>query len=286
MEICRPGGGNLAIWVAGMGGVRHVEASIRRVGSPGRVLLPQGVSMKRTIAILTTCGLAAAAAAHPGRRFEVKVVQDKLVAQGYISSGEDDGNGLVRKYWNAIHGHWLNIPDETRAVANLPGFDFLNTSRLGGHDVFARVLGASKWVNPPHDPHHDTMPMLEPLGPGETISIAFQGHTANTDSLGMFPLVTELPPGGFFDIDPLYSIELLPTAVIYVVQVELSTTAPGVAPSDPVHILLSPDGNDMHSRLHHASLFLEQHLGTPTPAPAGLTVLGAGLLMASRRRRA
>lgn len=239
----------------------------------------------RVISILAVCGLVGVAAAHPGRRFEVKVVQDKLVAQGYITSGEDDGNGLVRKYWNSMHGHWLNVPDESRAVGTLPGFDFLDTSRLGGQDVYARVLGASKWVNPPLEPDHDTMPLLEPLGPGETISIAFQGHTVNTDTLGTFPLVTELPPGGFFDIDPLYSIGLLPSAVIYVIQVELSTTAPGVASSDPVHILLSPDGNDMVTRLHHASLFLEEHLGTPTPAPAGFAVLGAGLVMVSRRRR-
>ncbi|MEL6741291.1 MAG: prepilin-type N-terminal cleavage/methylation domain-containing protein, partial [Planctomycetota bacterium] len=49
---------------------------------------------------------------HDGRRLRIEVVDNTLVAQGYISGANpsDDGGGVVRPYINAIHGHWENNP--------------------------------------------------------------------------------------------------------------------------------------------------------------------------------
>ncbi|MBX3364281.1 MAG: hypothetical protein KF866_05885 [Phycisphaeraceae bacterium] len=242
--------------------------------------------MHRGVLSVVVCGLAASAAfAHPGRRFEIQVVDNQLRAQGYISTGIDDGGGVVRPYYNTIHGHWMNVPVGNTAVADLPGFDLIDTSVLGGEDVMLRLLGARKWMNPPMHPHHGHMPMLEPLGPDEIISATFNQISVNTNTLGVLPLIYEAPFSGAMDLDPLYAIGQHPSNVLFVIEFELSTTAPGVAPSDTIYVILSPDGPDMQTRLHHAALYLEQHLGTPVPAPGTAGVLALAGLIAARRRR-
>ncbi len=237
-------------------------------------------SMLWTAAI---CGLAVSAAAHPGRRFQIQVVDGQLRAQGYITDGVDDGNGLMRPYYNSIHDHWTNVPGDTTAISIQPGYDLLDPGPLVGEDIMLRLIGASKWVAPPMMPMPGTIPLLEPLGPGETISVTFNQTSVNTDSPGLLPLLFETPVNGAIDMDPLYAIGQHPANVIYVLQFELSTTAPGVAASDPIHVLMSPDGDNMMMRLHHASLYLESYLGIPSPS--ALAMLGLAGLGACRRRR-
>ena len=63
--------------------------------------------MKKFVAVSCILGaLTTTVCAHDGRRLEIKVVDNQLVAQGYVSNGVDDGGGLVRPYYNTIHGHW------------------------------------------------------------------------------------------------------------------------------------------------------------------------------------
>jgi len=216
-----------------------------------------------TGALLGASLLATSAHAHGGRRFEIKVVNDQLVAQGYISTGVDDMGGVVRPYYNALHDHWANLEGVTAATADLPGFDIITPGPLQGHGVTATLTGARRWVNPPLPPAGVT-PVLEPID--QTVFVSFDGTSMSTDAPGTLVLATGIGAGGALDLDVVYEILDHPSAVIYVMEFTLATDAPGVADSDTVHVLLSPDGDNPMERLHHAALHLENFLGTPACA--------------------
>ena len=59
------------------------------------------------------------ASAHDGRRFEILLADDQLLALGYNSSGVDDGAGVTRPYYNAMHDHWSNLGPGLGATADL-----------------------------------------------------------------------------------------------------------------------------------------------------------------------
>jgi len=228
-----------------------------------------------------------AALAHDGRRFEVKVVNDQLVAQGYNSAGEDDGGGVRRPYYNALHDHWENLPTVEAATATLPGYDLFEPGPLVGHDLVLTLTGARKWVAPPPMPAPGTLPTLEPLTDAEKIFVTLGdntgGTTIDTASGGSLTLADAISTDGADDLDLGYDIALKPSNVIYVLELTLSTNAPGIAPSDTIYTLLSPDGADPTQRLHHASLFLESHLGTPIPEPSAFMITAIGGAMLLRR---
>jgi hypothetical protein len=242
----------------------------------------------RTLVVLSlaSASLVSAALAHGGRRFDIQVVDNRLVAQGYISTGVDDGGGIVRPYVNALHGHWENNPSPaiTAASADLPGFDVFSGSPLLGHDITLTLMGGRQWLNPAVSDRHEGEIHLDPLGATE-IFVSFGGTSHSTTAPGSFLLTDNVGPGGELDIDLSYDIAARPSNVIYVLDFVLSTNAPGVSSSDTVHVILSPDPLGVGGGLHHPSLLLESYLGTVIPTPsAGAVALLAGLFGVTRRR--
>ncbi|MEM0914031.1 MAG: hypothetical protein AAGK09_05405 [Planctomycetota bacterium] len=254
--------------------------------------------------VMVTAALASltavAASAHDGRRFEIKVVDDQLVAHGYHSAGIDDGAGVQRDYYNALHAHWTNNTVGSGATATLPGFDILGEAPgLAGYDVDYTLTGAKKWVvTPPasghmghgthggHDPGHPEIHLMPLDGELLGLSYGLTGQDVTTDSPGTIDLVTGwdgvVGSGNGYDLDFLYQIAVAPTDTIFVLEGVLSTDAPGIAASETVYTILSPTGHSFHAN----SLALEAYLGTPIPEPMTVSLaalVGVGWLV---RRRA
>lgn len=218
--------------------------------------------------------------AHNGRRFEIKIDNGQLVTQGYLSGGgaADDGGGLVRPYYNALHDHWENIGPV--AVSTLPGFDLHSPAGLMGYDLTLALTGAGKWGDPMNNPLTGS-PIFSPLEPSETIYVGFGTEPSiDTDTLGSF-LLTDNIAGPVTDIDLEYSIYINPDNALYYLEWELSTDAPGVTSSDPIYTILSPAG------MHHPSLMLESYFGIQAvPEPNAAVLLGlASIGMITKRRR-
>jgi hypothetical protein len=243
------------------------------------------LAVATTIAFLTPM----TALAHDGRRFELQIHNDKIYAQGYLSGDKpnDDGGGIIRPYVNSMHSHWSNniVPVVNSASGTLPGFDLFESTPLDGHELTITLNASSKWVNPPITPLPGTVPDLVPLEAGDKIVISRGNPRTNTDFPGSFVLQDVVAIGGTTDMDPLYEIEQRPAGVIHVLEFVISTDAPGIAASDPIFVLLSPAGDNPIDRLHLASLYLEEYLGTQVPAPGAMAVLGMGALIATRRKR-
>lgn len=221
--------------------------------------------------LMTAAALLAAASfptqAHDGRRLEIKIVDGQLVVQGYNSAGIDDGGGVVRPYYNSLHDHWHNSLVGTFASADLPGFDLFTPGPLVGHDLTLTLHAASKWVNPPLMPTAGTVPTLEPLGVGEVIFASFDLSTVSTDAPGDLVIASSISLGGAADLDLAYEINSQPAGVIYVLEFTMSTDAPGVTDSDTIYLLFGPDGANAVEKLHHASLYIEEYLGTTLAVP-------------------
>lgn len=240
-------------------------------------------------AVAATACLSQNASAHDGRRFEIQIHDGQLFAQGYLSGAnpEDDGGGIVRPYVNSMHSHWGNhvVPAIDYASGTLPGFDIFGSTALDGFELTLTLNAASKWVNPPLMPAPGTVPDLVPLEAGETVTISRGNPRTNTDNPGTFVLEAAVGIGGTADMDPLYEIEQRPEGEIFVFEWILATNAPGIEASEPIYVLMSPDGDNPMDRLHHASLYLEQYFGTQVPAPGGVALLAIGSIFGSLRRR-
>lgn len=244
---------------------------------------------------LATAALLLAAAtpagAHDGRRFSVEVVNGKLQAQG-INGGTPDGAPPVRPYINVIHDHWRDVSVIDSAVANLPGFDVPSyVTPLIGQQLRLELVGASKWRSPPLSPEPNTTPRLNPLDPGETISITGPLGEFDTDNPGSLILSPLITVGGALDLDLVYQVNELPRDEIHVLEFVLSASpasgAPGsIQPSDPIQVLLSPDGATPQERLHEASLFLEANVTRAVfiPEPSALAGVEWALAVVLTRR--
>src|SRR5690606_7554605 len=127
--------------------------------------------------------------------------------------------------------------------------------------------------------------VLEPLAPGEVISIVDDFHTVTSNTFGELTLHPSVPAGGAVDLSFVYALNPLPGRELHELTFQMKATPtqsglPPLLPSDPVHILLSPEG-----QLHHHALFLEQAIHTnvvPEPSSALLMTLAGALLLLQR----
>ena len=152
-------------------------------------------------------------AAHDGRRFDITVIDNQLYAQGYLSNpvaGSDDGGGLVRPYFNAVHSHFSNSNSGSNAFADLPGFDIRvsNARELQGHDLVLTLIGSGKWDSPiPQDgsglAQDFGVPNLTGLASGETLFVSNATELVDTSTLGSITLAQNIT-GDVLDIDPDY----------------------------------------------------------------------------------
>ena len=233
-------------------------------------------------AILLTVGFAlpAICAAHSGRRFEVKTDVDggleKLYAQGYNSSGTDDGGGVTRSYTNAIHDHWGNVFGA--ATSGLPSFDVITPGSLQGYALYAELVGVTKWVDPPLVEMDGmmmvpsgTVPVLEPLT-FDNLFVSNGTEMISNSALGTLLLDDSVSSFGEH-LDLIYGIDLEPANALYAVEWILSTDAPGVMASDSIYAILSPDGSNMTEKMHADSLSLESYLGNGSSVGGGLPMV-------------
>ena len=235
------------------------------------------------------------ASAHSGRRLLVEVANGVLQAQG-VNTGPADGAPSVRPYVNVIHDHWHNIyPDPATGLspfANslLPDIGVPPNGQLQGYDLTLTLLGAQKWVNPPEMPTPGVVPLLQPLGPGETIRIETVNSDVSTDAPGTLLLSVSVPARGIDDLLLNYTTNRLPSNEIDVLTFRLSAkpadpTKPDlIADSGPIFVLLSPDGANSMEKLHHASLFLEAYLAKPIPEPSSCMLAALSFVGIARYR--
>ena len=207
--------------------------------------------------------------AHDGRRFDVTVIDGQLYAQGYLSGVDpiNDGGGIERPYFNAIHGHFSNTNSAALAITGLPGFDIReeNASELQGFDLALTLIGSGVWDSPPAQDGSGFAqdfgePQLTDLAADETIFASFGSTTVDTDALGILTLATAIS-GDVLDIDLDYEINNQPVNSIHFLEWELSTSNPDIANSSSIYTILSPDGVGVVERLHFQSLALEEGLG-------------------------
>ena len=213
-----------------------------------------------------------------GRLFDVAVIDGKLVARGY-NSGSPDGLDSIRPFVNSIHDHFNFIGSEAEplGVTNFPSWDIgilsdSDISPLIGYELTVELVGSGKWVNiPPQDgtglEQDFGIPELVNLSPevlknksDDIIRVRFNGKTINTLSLGNFQLSSNVA-GATPDLDFEYFIDHHNKTEIYFVEFKLSTNAPGIADSDTIYAIQSPDGMGPVERLHFQSLYLEVYLG-------------------------
>jgi hypothetical protein len=264
---------------------------------------------KKTIATLlvATC-LTGAATAHDGRRFDVQVHDSQLAARGYISGNNptDDGNGIVRDYYNAIHAHWDNIGG-LLSRATLPGFDINDTPELLGDELWLEITGVKKWSDAPfadfahthgvHDGHSQPQaamhhgghasPDFVLLSANESVQVGFNGTPLSPNT----PLQLDASIGAsahydltfdYYSGDPLFA-SVAPEDALYLVEMQLSTSDTSILPSETIYTILSPSGMTVPGS-HGLSLATEIALGTPVPEPASLFVLGVLPALLCRRR--
>lgn len=248
------------------------------------------------LTLLVVATLATPASAHLGRRFRLAIENGQIVAFG-ANTGAPDGLPNVRPYAGVVHDHWKNytlsaLPEPEFAQTYLPEFDVpASATGFVGRSLYLNLVGAWQWDQPTLSQQGQTTPTFTPLDPGEVIRIeAAQNTWTDTTQLGSLLLSPPLPAGGDPDVPILYSIVGHPENKIHVLKLVISASTPveasPLASSDPVYVLLSPDGATMEHKLHHESLFLEEYMSNvPEPGSAAILSVGCAILVMAKRRR-
>ncbi len=155
-----------------------------------------------------------------------------------------------------------------------------------------------------------TQPNFQALGSDEVISVLYGSNIVSTDSPGSLVLVNNYDGNASLDVEGIvefspasassngvdldlqyfYGTQVGPSPVdtLYVLESVLLTSVGGIADSESIFTIFSPDGNGPAERLHFASLYLEEFVATngiPEPGSALLLAAGAGLLWRRRSRR-
>lgn len=210
--------------------------------------------------ILIACGIAQA---HPGRRFEVRIVDNRLVAQGVNTlESRPMGELPTRPYANVIHDHFTNyvISGEPIAVANLPGFDVPAELRaLWGYRVMLRIDGTFEVPLDSISSPVKISDLLKPLEAPRTLTISMNDGAAHSTALPKeLTLVDTVPRQGSFDLDPHFQASFAASDSFIVIVLTIMATAPGIQSSAPVWIVLAPPGH----QFHHSALRLEERIAS------------------------
>lgn len=240
--------------------------------------------MKSCSNIILICFLLAnsSASGHGvGRLFDIQVVNGQLVAQGYNNAGFD-GLADVRPHFNSIHDHFNFIGSESQplGITNLPSWDIgvlpgADISALVGYELTIELVGSGKWINVPEQ---DGSGMAQDFGIPELVSFSPKQLQANASDvirvryIGSGQEIDTLQLGGFQlssnvegvtpDLDFEFFIDNHNSTEIYFIEFKLSTNAPGIADSDTIYVIQSPDGIGPVQRMHFQSLYLETFLGS------------------------
>ncbi len=224
--------------------------------------------------------------AHGGRRLDIQVRNNQLIAQGF-NSGHDDGGGAIRPYHNAIHDHWSNVLGTSIAIATFPGFDIKNPSELSGESLVLELMGAKKWVYSPNPIETNSFVNLDAV---EFIEIEFnQLHNFRTDVPDSHLIANNILANGHYHFDMSFVIGQQPTDTFYAIQWKLSAVNSSILDSDPIYTILAPDpanglGNGPH--YHQSAIALESFLGvTAIPEPGSASLLALLSLVGLQRGR-
>ena len=247
-----------------------------------------------------------------------------LVAAGLNFSESSNPAGTVidpsgdRPYVNAIHDHFDNFSvTGGGARATFPSINTFTqdgTAALSGTALYLDVLGGFKFVAPRVNrletadgivagaaigTQDAAGNLVAPDAAGnliatdldlatENIFVTFSGGQIGTslteDSREL--LLTSNFTNGANDFEFTFDIGLIPLDTVYVLETVLRTDAEGVADSDSVYFIFSPDGVGPDERLHFESLAIERQLGLTVPEPTTAAAIGVGgLTLLGRRRR-
>ena len=217
-----------------------------------------------------------------GRLFDVAVMNGQLVARGY-NSGSPDGLGTIRPFVNSIHDHFNFIGSEAEpfGITNYPSLDIgilsdSNIDALIGYELRIELVGSAKWINVPaqdgtgaaQDFGTPQLISLTPQdlqnSPADVMRVRYSGETIDTVNLGEF-LLSPSVAGPTPDLDFEFFIDNHNSSEIYIFEFRLKTNAPGIADSEKIYVIQSPDGIGPVERMHFQSLYLESYLGLPTP---------------------
>ncbi|TGD73864.1 hypothetical protein E4634_06895 [Mangrovimicrobium sediminis] len=188
--------------------------------------------------------------AHPGRRFEIQVVDGRIVAQGVnTKSAPPMGESPVRPYPNVVHDHFdlFVLNGQPIGSANLPGLDIPADTPLAGHSVYAEVTGF--YLTDAEQVAAATAigDALQPLGEDQEVRIRLNQTDVSSRALpAQLTIAGDIPAAGVADIDPVYHFVGELGENFVVIEMQLRSDAPGIAASGPVYIVMAPPGMQYH----------------------------------------